>query len=144
MRLQVISKKIREKKSHNPQLGLLKSPKKGNPILIPPKPVLFKKIVQQQFTGLSKPKKQTQKLAEVNLGPEGFYEVSVQYGHREDLAHGCGLQTDMVNEALTEDNLHRRIEQSPGPSEKNMEVDSKGLDLSFDFDEELGSDEDLK
>lgn len=120
-------------------------PKKGNPILIPPKPVLFKKMAQQQFTGRNKPKaKQAQKLAEVNLGQEGFYEVKVQYAHKENLAAGCGLQTYMVIEALNEDNLQRRVEMPSGSAIGNMDLDNEGLDLNFDSEEELGSEEDLE
>lgn len=120
-------------------------PKKGNPILIPPKPVLFKKIAQQQFTGRNKQKpKQAQRVAEVKLGQGGFYEVKVQYGHKEELAAACGLTTALVSEALREDNSQRIEEVPNGPVEGNMDLDSEGLDLNFDSEEELVSEEDIE
>lgn len=121
-------------------------PKKGNPVLIPPKPVLFKKIAQQQFTGRikQKPKQAQRAAAEVKLGQGGFYEVKVQYGHKEELAAACGLSTALVSEALREDNSQRREELPNGPAEGNMDLDSEGLDLDFDSEEELVSEEDIE
>lgn len=76
------------------------------------------------------------------LNTEGFYNVTVEYSHRSQLASGCGVQIEEVDQALLDDNQQRRAEM-----EYNFDRDGneeEGPDISFDPEtEEFESGEDL-
>lgn len=119
-------------------------PKKGVPLLIPPKPVLFKKLAQQKFTGgpkQAKNKQAAKMAAEVVKGPDGFFEVSVQYSHCKNLADAIGLKSTDVTEILKLDNLQCKIDPMVHVDPKSIQLEEEGLDLNFDSDEDLLSDE---
>lgn len=119
-------------------------PKKGVPILIPPKPVMFKKMAQNKPGGASKQaknKQAAQRAAEVIKGPDGFFQVAVQYGLCKDLAEGLGLKPTDVTEALELDNQQRKQGLPVQSDPMDLEIDEEGLDLEFDSDEDLLSDE---
>lgn len=119
-------------------------PKKGAPILIPPKSVLFKKLAQQRGMGgvkQNKSKQAAQRAAEIIKSPDGFYEVAVQYGLCKDLADGIGLKPNEVTEILSMDNQQRKEDPLQATGHKDMELDEEGLELDFESDEDLLSDE---
>lgn len=45
---------------------------------------------------------------QIDLNPDGFFDVRVEYGHCEDLAETCGVRTDEVVHIIQEDNMARR------------------------------------
>lgn len=75
--------------------------------------------------------------AAINLNPEGFYEVAVQYDLCADLGKGCGLKDTDVAQALTEDNIQRRENPAHGFEQQGQE----GPSIEFDTDEDLMSEE---
>lgn len=87
--------------------------------------ISFKKAGQSTRAGSSRTwMKDGSQRAEINLNPEGFYEVSVQYGLSTEIGRGYGFKTKDVEKALIEDNLQCRliVDTTPnGPSE--MEED---------------------
>lgn len=120
-------------------------PKKGVPMLIPPKLVLFKKLAQQKFTGGPKQvknKQPTTRATEIIKGPDGFFEVAVQYGICKDLAEGTGLKVQDVTNMLEVDNQESKFKYFEEMAARDMEVEEEGLDLDFESDEDLLSDED--
>lgn len=124
--------------------GLAQKSRKGVPILIPPKPVLFKKLAQQKFTDRPKSGKNrqaTQRAAQLVKGPDGFFEVAVHYSHCKDLADVLGLMPKDVEDVLMQDNLQRKEGPQVESGPIDEEMDEEGLDLEFESDEDLLSDE---
>ena len=118
--------------------------KKGATILIPPKSVLFKKLAHQKGVGgakQTKNKQAAQRAAEIVKGPDGFFEVAVQYGLCKDLADGIGLKPNDVTDILRMDNQQRKEVLLESMGQKNMELEEEGLELDFASDEDLLSDE---
>lgn len=69
--------------------------------------------------------------------------MDVQYAHCEDLAEGCGLQPPQVTEALRIDNLGK-LNNSTELNQGGMALDSDGLNLDFDSEEEIDFEEGLE
>lgn len=74
--------------------------------------VPFKKAAQKPGPSRRQAKDNSRR-AEVNLNAESYYEVQVKYGLSEDIARGCGFNTEEVEQALMEDNLQRKFTVSP-------------------------------
>lgn len=124
--------------------GPAQKSRKGVPVLIPPKPVLFKKLAQQKFTGgpkNTKNKQAAQRAAELVKGPDGFFEVAVHYSHCQDLADGLGLKPGDVEEVLMLDNLQRKEGPQADSGSADVEMDEEGLDMEFESDEDVLSDD---
>lgn len=134
----------RDRMGHKPKKGLLSQ--------IPLKPT-FKKMVKHSAaqvkqkkeapsaastgpsTGQIKGKEnENSDRAHLNLNPEGFYEVAVQYSHLVALGDGCGIATVKVAQALEEDNIHRRL--NPSGEDQDIPEDRLGPDLHIDSEEE--------
>lgn len=107
-----------------------------------------------QHSGAKKAKKKDiLERAEVDLNPEAYFQVVVDKEHCANIALGCGLSTEVVMEALREDNALRKSQiitngaetsdRTNGiltpPTDQNERVntdpDSEG-DLDTDMEEE--------
>lgn len=105
---------------------------------IPPKPLAFKSAVGR--SRVNRAKDLTHRV-ELNLSSDGFYEVAVRYDHCENIAKGCGVNPVEVTQALFDDNLQRHSsEMSLGDPDPLTE----GPNISFESEEELGSEEELE
>lgn len=104
---------------------------------IPPKPTTFK-----PSAGRAKQNrlKEAGHQAGVILSPDGFYEVSVQYDHLENIGRGCGIKAGDVEQALQSDNIQRRVAQLTADDQGSAE---EGPTLSFGSEDEFSSDQDL-
>lgn len=130
-------------------------PNKGVQFAKPPKHVQFKKAAQQSVARARQAKNKEAQKAQIELNQDGFYEVSIQYGHCSAIGQGCGLNEKEVEVALQEDNLQRREAQTQLSDEMqqmdnemdndggDFSQDLEGVDLSFDSGEDLEAEEDM-
>lgn len=132
------------KPKRNPTRPTKTQPKIGRllNLQIPPK--------QAQFKTTSRPKqakgKGVAQRAGINLSPEGFYEVEVEYDHCAEISRGCGIQPTDVFKALDEDNLQRRLIPLDPIDEEDTSQGSRqeGPVLEFDSDEDGMSEEEIE
>lgn len=85
---------------------------------------------------------------EVNLDPQGFYNVQVQYTHCSAIAKGAGLSPSVVLETLDEDNIERQHNERVSLTDDEADNIGQDTDLEDEVDyvlsdEEIDSDPEL-
>lgn len=120
----------KQRTSQQPKIGRVIN------LQIPSRPVFKSAVGRAQ----QRRAKDTSSRAKVNLSSDGFYEVAVRYDHCQNIAVGCGVQTDQVAQALFQDNEQRC---SAARSEEDPDQDMEGPNISFGSEEDMGSDEEL-
>lgn len=81
--------------------------------------------------------------ASINLDPTAFFEVAVEKKHCYDMAKGCGLSMEVVEQALKEDNDERReaiqVEVELLEAAEKENHDEPRVNLDSDSDEEISA-----
>lgn len=99
------------------------------------------------FKHSSRPKQNRQKdqasRTEVNLNPNGFYEVAVQYDLCMDLGKGYGLNKSDISQAIDDDNAQRCV-NNLNPVQESESQNQEGPTIDFQSDEDLMSEEELE
>lgn len=77
------------------------------------------------------------KRAQVQLNPEGYYEVRVNSTHVQNLASGCGFKSDDIQHIIAADNVARVEEQKKHQSDPVTEDNDEDPIIDSDLEEAL-------
>lgn len=77
----------------------------------------------------------------IDLDPQGFFNVRVQYSHCADIASGSGLPISDVMNVVEEDNLEREKTFSARQADSDLEDQEDQVDYSLS-DEDMEADPD--
>lgn len=118
-------------------------PKTKNSAHLPPKPAKFKSppIIR---TRRAKAREAAQ-LAAITQNQDGLIQVNVEYAHINELGLGLGVNPEVVQQALREDNQQRTANPASNEDmDQDLDFEKEGPDLDFDIDsdEEYNTDVD--
>lgn len=119
----------------NKAASLLNSARKANKR----KPSLQLQIPSRPIQKRPLKKQIKEPVAGMLLDSEGFYKVTIQQAHIQELGAGCGVGTEAVIQALNVDNAERRTNQinlsENIPTEEEMDESNARFDLDPEDEE---------
>lgn len=83
--------------------------------------------------------------AQLNLDPQGYFEVHIDAQHCEKIAKACGISEDQINSLLAQDNSERVIQQQlrlQNELDKELEGEETISDFNSLFEDERSFDSD--